>query len=96
MSRFSCPTTILSTPIKLETVMSTVNLALSSPPVTPDALATSKAYLFLLAPPKSAKEKIVGCAIAQSIETALNVVDEKDASGSSLIFVDRGVFCQYV
>jgi N-acetyltransferase len=96
MFQFSCPTSILSTAIKLETVMSTVNLALSSPPVTPDALAASKAYLFLLAPPKSTKEKIVGCAIAQSIETALNVVDEKDASADSLIFVDRGVFCQYV
>ena len=76
--------------------MSTVNLALSSPPVTPEALATSKAYLFLLAPPKSTKEKIVGCVVAQSIQTALNVVDEKEASTDNLIFIDRGVFCQYV
>lgn len=77
--------------------MSMVNLALSSPPLTQDALAASKVYLFLLAPPKAtSKERIVGCVVAQRISTAFEVVKEKPACPNGLVCVDKGVYCQYV
>jgi N-acetyltransferase len=63
------------------TVLQTVNHALSAPDLTREVLADSKAYLFLLAStsPSSPntmreREKIVGCVIAQRIETAMKII----------------------
>lgn len=63
----------------------TINIALSSPPLTPQTLNGSKAYLFLLAPSISVssgaksssrgREKIVGCVIAQPIATAMRIIE---------------------
>lgn len=73
--------------------MSTMNRALSSPPLTQEALAVSKAYLFLLASSKSNRERIVGCVIAQNIEAAMKVV-EGSISSKGLVHVDQGVYCE--
>ena len=59
-----------------------MNLALSAPDLTPEILADSKAYLFLLSStsPSSTtntareRERIVGCIIAQRIQTAMKIV----------------------
>jgi N-acetyltransferase len=72
-----------------------INFALSSPPLTGEALAASKVYLFLLTPSKATtKERIAGCVVAQRISTALEVVNEKPASSSRLVCVDQGVYCK--
>lgn len=59
---------------QFRTLLDTVNVALSSPPLTADVLKASKAYVFLLrsATPAS-RERIVGCVIAQRIESAMAV-----------------------
>jgi len=75
--------------------MSTVNLALSSPPLSPKALAASKIYLFLLPSPKSTRERIVGCIIAQNIGTAMEIV-KGGTSDKGLVHVDQGVYCESV
>ncbi|KIM32354.1 hypothetical protein M408DRAFT_326951 [Serendipita vermifera MAFF 305830] len=77
---------------KIETVMSTMNRALSSPPLTSETLAASKVYLFLLAPSKSTRERIVGCVIAQNIKTAMKIV-EGCTTTKGLMHVDKGVYC---
>lgn len=67
----------------------TVNLALSSPPLSRKILAESKVYLFLLIPSASnaarsttlrtrQREKIVGCVIAQPITTAMRTIESVD------------------
>ncbi|GBE82054.1 hypothetical protein SCP_0404320 [Sparassis crispa] len=86
---------------KLTTLLETIRLALSSPPLSRAVLKHSKFYLFLLpstsnstntAP--SARETIVGCVIAQRISTAMAVASDADLSPSgarthmSLISVD--------
>ncbi|KAH8106770.1 hypothetical protein BXZ70DRAFT_1060877 [Cristinia sonorae] len=62
---------------KLNTLLETINLTLSAPALSPSALQTSKVYLFLLAVPSktssSSREKIVGCAVAQRINTAMAI-----------------------
>jgi len=85
---------------KLNTLLETINLTLSAPALTPSVLQASKVYLFLLTTTSktnsSSREKIVGCAIAQRIHTAMAiapadaiptepVVDatENDAEGQS-------------
>ncbi|KAG6887823.1 hypothetical protein C0995_012370 [Termitomyces sp. Mi166 len=91
---------------KLTSLLATINLTLSSPPLTPDILRDSKAYLFLLPSVTSpTREKIVGCVIAQRIETAMAVATPKeyeqanessfDIGALSLIAVDSstGLFC---
>ncbi|KAF8312733.1 uncharacterized protein EI90DRAFT_3282897 [Cantharellus anzutake] len=62
---------------KLSIILQTVNFTLSAPDLTPDVLSQSKAYLFLVPTPGAhpLREKIVGCLIAQRIETAMEVVD---------------------
>ncbi|KAF7984983.1 hypothetical protein HWV62_9948 [Athelia sp. TMB] len=61
---------------KLTVLLETINLALSAPPLTPAALAVSKAYLMLVpVPGPSHREKIVGCVIAQRIKTAMAIAD---------------------
>ena len=64
---------------QLAIVLQTVNHALSAPDLTPEILADSKAYLFLLSSTSATstareREKIVGCVIAQRIETAMKIV----------------------
>ncbi|KAF5382146.1 hypothetical protein D9615_004240 [Tricholomella constricta] len=59
---------------KLTSLLETVNLTLSSPPLTPAILRESKAYLFLLpSSTTSSREKIAGCVIAQRISTAMAI-----------------------
>ena len=75
---------------QLAALFETISLALSSPPLTAQTLADSKAYLFLLTPPISGaskstsvinrpnvrqREKIVGCVIAQPIAAAMRVIE---------------------
>ncbi|KAF8654231.1 hypothetical protein AX16_003754 [Volvariella volvacea WC 439] len=93
---------------KLSALLGTINRTLCSPPLTSEALKTSKAYLFLMPPnpPSSIREKIVGCVIAQQIETAMAIAtseevarlqtDENEAPlTDSLVAVDTttGLFC---
>ncbi|KAG6900579.1 hypothetical protein C0993_008296 [Termitomyces sp. T159_Od127] len=90
---------------KLTSLLETINLTLSSPPLTPDILRDSKAYLFLLPSTTSpAREKIIGCVIAQRIETAMAIATPKECevtnqsfsdTAPSLIAVDpsSGFFC---
>ncbi|EPQ58377.1 hypothetical protein GLOTRDRAFT_120134 [Gloeophyllum trabeum ATCC 11539] len=69
---------------KLKSLLETVNLSLSSPPLLPAALQASKVYLFLVpsaaTSPTTTREKIVGCVIAQRISTAMAVVTHSDPS----------------
>ncbi|KAG1882929.1 hypothetical protein F4604DRAFT_1920823 [Suillus subluteus] len=59
---------------KLAILLETINLALSSPPLSTDILQSSKAYLYLIPSLTNAhREKIVGCVIAQRISTAMTV-----------------------
>ncbi|KAJ8592829.1 hypothetical protein M405DRAFT_812151 [Rhizopogon salebrosus TDB-379] len=59
---------------KLAILLETINLALSSPPLSNDILQCSKAYIFLIPSLTNAhREKIVGCAIAQRISTAMTI-----------------------
>ncbi|KAF8072082.1 hypothetical protein FPV67DRAFT_919148 [Lyophyllum atratum] len=94
---------------KLTSLLETINLTLSSPPLTPEILRESKAYLFLLpSSTASGREKIAGCVIAQRISTAMAIASPaecKEATQSSsdttapptasLIAVDTstGLFC---
>ena len=71
---------------QLVALFETINLTLSSPPLSRKTLAESKAFLFLLTPSTSStgtktkhfsvrpREKIVGCVIAQPIATAMRVI----------------------
>lgn len=93
--------------LQLATLYDTINLALSSPPLTSEALRASKVYLFLLpsAIAGSSREKIVGCVIAQRISTAMAIATPTNATASDdlgpeeetsrLIAVDTtsGLFC---
>ncbi|KAI0082778.1 hypothetical protein K474DRAFT_1633121 [Panus rudis PR-1116 ss-1] len=79
---------------KLTTLLETINLALSSPPLSQTTLQASKAYLFLMqsASPTTSirREKIVGCVIAQRISTAMAIVAAPDTvDGSSASSSDR-------
>ncbi|KAG6879678.1 hypothetical protein C0992_012976 [Termitomyces sp. T32_za158] len=87
---------------KLTSLLETINLTLSSPPLPLEILRESKAYLFLLpSMTSSAREKIVGCVIAQRIETAMAIATPKECEETSagiapsLITVDSssGFFC---
>ncbi|KAJ7581424.1 hypothetical protein C8J56DRAFT_1006285 [Mycena floridula] len=86
---------------KLTTLLETINLALSSPPLTPAILKASKFYLLLLPSPKMSKETIAGCVIAQYITTAMAIatIDDDGPSSSpptaTLVTVDAstGLFC---
>jgi N-acetyltransferase len=73
--------------------MDSINIFLSAPPLTPDALAKSKAYLFLVQ--DGSQEHVVGTVIATRIEQAMRVVSDAkpDVSGEELVHVEGGVFC---
>ncbi|KAM6500638.1 hypothetical protein JOM56_003652 [Amanita muscaria] len=90
---------------KVTTILQTVNLALSAPPLTPQVLRECKLYLFLVPyQPKSgaSREKIVGCVVAQHIKSAMAIATSAVASeatttgeAASLVTVDTGmgIFC---
>lgn len=69
---------------KLTTLLETISLALSSPPLSSAVLQHCKIYLFLLSHSASAaslaREKIVGCVIAQRISTAMSIASDADIS----------------
>ncbi|EIW85434.1 hypothetical protein CONPUDRAFT_48460 [Coniophora puteana RWD-64-598 SS2] len=76
---------------KFAVLLETINLTLSSPPLTPEVLKASKAYLFLSRSKGSpSREKIAGCVIAQRISTAMEVASPESSSKplSDLIPVD--------
>ncbi|PFH50089.1 hypothetical protein AMATHDRAFT_146061 [Amanita thiersii Skay4041] len=70
---------------KVTTLLETVNLTLSAPPMAREALAKSKLYLFLVPPSQTktsgTREKIVGWVVAQRIETAMAIASP-DQQGS--------------
>ncbi|KAI9065090.1 hypothetical protein FKP32DRAFT_1665551 [Trametes sanguinea] len=72
---------------KLNILLETIRLALSSPPLSPAVLQRCKIYLFLLSSPgiTTTREKIVGCVVAQRISTAMAIarVSELPASPTS-------------
>ncbi|EPT06076.1 hypothetical protein FOMPIDRAFT_1026924 [Fomitopsis schrenkii] len=69
---------------KLTTLLETMSLALSSPPLSPAVLKQCKIYLFLLSTSSStsltSREKIVGCVIAQRITTAMSIATDADVA----------------
>ncbi|KZO97599.1 hypothetical protein CALVIDRAFT_562944 [Calocera viscosa TUFC12733] len=87
---------------KLETLMETVNTELSAPCLSPETLASSKIFIFVLPSGTSAKEKVVGCVVAQRIENAMRVVpcpsnaDDDQSSSSKTVMIDGdegGLYC---
>lgn len=79
---------------QLSNLFDTINLSLSAPSLTPEALETSKAYLFLLPVPNTTRERIVGCVIAQRIVSAMNVIPEPSKKDEGYIHVDGGLYCR--
>ncbi|KAH9945949.1 uncharacterized protein BXZ73DRAFT_37206 [Epithele typhae] len=69
---------------KLAVLLETIRLALTSPALSPAVLRRSKIYLFLLtAPgPSPAREKIVGCVVAQRIATAMAIARSSEVSAA--------------
>ncbi|KAH9079448.1 hypothetical protein EDB83DRAFT_2257280 [Lactarius deliciosus] len=68
---------------KLATLLQTISLHLSSPPLTRDVLRVSKVYLFLIPSKKSlACETIAGCVVATHISDALAVASPAEVQGS--------------
>ncbi|KAH9842720.1 uncharacterized protein C8Q71DRAFT_217495 [Rhodofomes roseus] len=69
---------------KLATLLETMSLALSSPPLSAAVLKQCKIYLFLLPTSSSTsltpREKIVGCVIAQRISTAMAIATDADVA----------------
>ncbi|KDQ60669.1 hypothetical protein JAAARDRAFT_172736 [Jaapia argillacea MUCL 33604] len=89
---------------KTSTLLETINLALSSPPLPHSVLQVSKIYLFLLSSTSTSaasREKIVGCVVAQRISTAMAIsTSPPDSSpsqkpGVELVAVDTatGLYC---
>ncbi|KAG1790957.1 uncharacterized protein HD556DRAFT_673731 [Suillus plorans] len=77
---------------KLAILLETINLALSSPPLSTDILQSSKAYLYLIPSLTNVhREKIVGCVIAQRISTAMTVATPSETllKGDSNQATDR-------
>lgn len=100
----NCPDTCVR--FKITALLQTINLTLSSPPLTQECLRNSKIYLFLLPSGASSsgasREKIIGCVVAQRISTAMAIAskDEKgeienNFEGRRLVVVDSGtgLFC---
>ncbi|KAF9001889.1 hypothetical protein BDQ17DRAFT_557501 [Cyathus striatus] len=89
---------------KISSLIQTINLALSAPPLPLDMLRDSKVYLFLLPQKNSLRETIVGCAIAHRISTAMAIAtpdriscsnDSLEAIQKQLVTLDAasGLFC---
>ncbi|KAI0273666.1 hypothetical protein BC834DRAFT_816246 [Gloeopeniophorella convolvens] len=68
---------------KLATLLQTISLHLSSPPLTRDVLRNSKVYLFLLPSERSipSRETIAGCVIATHISTAMAIASPSEVQG---------------
>ncbi|TDL27297.1 hypothetical protein BD410DRAFT_714021 [Rickenella mellea] len=83
---------------KLTTFLNTINVALSAPSMTEEALQASKAYLFLLPTASTSREKIIGCAVAQRITSAMEVVKSESLgegkSTTALVHVDGSLYCK--
>lgn len=73
---------------KLATLLETISLALSSPPLSAAVLQHCKIYLFLLSSSSTAtatsREKIVGCLIAQRITTAMAIASDTEITAHTL------------
>ncbi|KAJ7470269.1 hypothetical protein FB451DRAFT_330802 [Mycena latifolia] len=68
---------------KLSTLLDTINITLSSPPLTPTILHASKAYLFLIPSiTTTTREKIIGCVIAQRISTAMAIATPAECAAA--------------
>lgn len=99
-----CPDTCVSV-FKITALLQTINLTLSSPPLTQECLRNSKIYLFLLpSGPSSSgasREKIIGCVVAQRISTAMAIASKNEKGDiennleERLVVVDSGtgLFC---
>ncbi|KAF9480918.1 hypothetical protein BDN70DRAFT_831882 [Pholiota conissans] len=71
---------------KLDILLQTINLSLSSPALPSSVLQCSKAYVFLIPHEiQKHRERIVGCVIAQRISTAMAVVPSSNAPSSEAI-----------
>lgn len=78
LAHSSCPRALLTVVwvvlLQLATLLETIRLTLSSPALPQSTLRDCKLYLFLLPTSSSvAREKIVGCVIAQHISTAMAI-----------------------
>lgn len=76
--------------LQISALLQTINLSLSSPPLTQECLRNSKVYLFLLpytstasTSTSSGREKIVGCVVAQRITTAMAVASTETVEASN-------------
>ncbi|KAJ7090292.1 hypothetical protein B0H15DRAFT_778971 [Mycena belliarum] len=68
---------------KLATLLDTMNIALSSPALTPAILHASKAYLLLIPSiTMPTREKIIGCVIAQRISTAMAIATSAECAAA--------------
>jgi|SRR5216683_3103023 N-acetyltransferase len=68
--------------VQLTTLLQTISLHLSSPPLTRDVLRVSKVYLFLLPSERSLScETIAGCVIATHISTAMAIASPAEVQG---------------
>ncbi|KAJ6606485.1 hypothetical protein DFH09DRAFT_9970 [Mycena vulgaris] len=68
---------------KLSVLLDTINITLSSPPLTPSILQASKAYLFLIpSVTTTTREKIIGCVIAQRISTAMAIATPAECAAA--------------
>ncbi|KAF8630357.1 hypothetical protein AX15_002924 [Amanita polypyramis BW_CC] len=82
---------------KVTTLLETINLTLSAPPLTAEAMHKSKLYLFLV--PHQTKfgisrEKIVGCAVAQHIETAMAMATPNESQQPGCQSPSRSSTCK--
>ncbi|KAJ7739708.1 hypothetical protein DFH07DRAFT_77697 [Mycena maculata] len=92
---------------KLSILLDTINITLSSPPLSPSILHVSKAYLFLVPSITSpSREKIIGCVIAQRISTAMAIATPAEVAAcapssdaestpisTALVDTRSGIFC---
>ena len=77
--------------------MKTVNIALSAPDLSPEALAKAKVYMFLLREAGSKREKIVGGVIAQRISKAMAIASPSEvelSDKSTLTHVEGNLYCK--
>jgi len=104
-SFFTLPPLLTDDSCQIAVLLETISLNLSSPPLSPDILRVSKAYLFLIPSTTSAaRETIVGCVVTQRIDSAMAIArpghgKQNDADGAPLtatlvvVDTDSGLFC---
>ncbi|KAF9453262.1 hypothetical protein P691DRAFT_659101 [Macrolepiota fuliginosa MF-IS2] len=83
----SCPAECTGkTGSKISALLQTINLSLSSPPLTQECLRNSKIYMFLLPQTPttsnsgSGREKIAGCTVVQRISTAMAIASPDEVA----------------